>query len=161
MGRTVRLNRRAEGHDIDINAMLDAGIALRMQLQPDPRIFRSSVAKYRDISTVLLIDVSASTGDRIAEGTTILDVERLSVAVVSEAMDQLGDPFSLLAFTSSGREDVRMQTVKAFSERYDRACTSRLAGLSPGLSTRLGARPAGTPARSPGKPAPIANSSSC
>ncbi len=27
----------------------------------------------------------------------------------------------------------------AFSERYDRACTSRLAGLSPGLSTRLGA----------------------
>ncbi len=92
MGRTVRLNRRAEGHDIDINAMLDAGIALRMQQQPDPRIFRSSVAKYRDISTVLLIDVSASTGDRIAGGTTILDVERLSVAVVFEAMDQLGDP---------------------------------------------------------------------
>jgi len=146
MGRAVRLRRQFEGHDIDIDAMLDAGIALRMQQQPDPRIFRSSAAKHRDISTVLLIDVSASTGDRVTGSTTVLDMERLSVTVVSEAMDQLGDPFSLLAFASDGRDDVRMKTVKAFAERYDRGCMSRLAGLTSGLSTRLGAalRHAGT-----------------
>jgi hypothetical protein len=145
-GRAVRLRRQLEGHDIDIDAMLDAGIALRMQQQPDPRIFRSSAAKHRDISTVLLIDVSASTGDRVTGDATVLDMERLSVAVVSEAMDQLGDPFSLLAFASDGRDDIRMKTVKAFAEQYDRACMSRLAGLTSGLSTRLGAalRHAGT-----------------
>lgn len=146
MGRAIRLRRQFEGHDIDIDAMLDAGVALRMQQQPDPRIFRSSAAKHRDISTVLLIDVSASTGDLAAGGATILDMEQLSVAVVSEAMDQLGDPFSLLAFASDGRDDIRMKTVKGFTERYDRACMSRLAGLTSGLSTRLGAalRHAGT-----------------
>lgn len=146
MGRAARLRRQFEGHDIDIDAMLDAGIALRMQQQPDPRIYRSTAAKHRDISTVLLIDVSASTGDRVTGDATVLDIERLSVAIVSEAMDQLGDRFSLLAFASDGRDDIRMKTVKAFAERYDRTCMSRLAGLTSGLSTRLGAalRHAGT-----------------
>jgi nitric oxide reductase NorD protein len=54
-------------------------------------------------------------------------------------MDRLGDPFSLLAFASDGREDVKMTTVKSFDESYDRACMARLAGLRSGLSTRLGA----------------------
>jgi nitric oxide reductase NorD protein len=54
-------------------------------------------------------------------------------------MGTLGDPFSLLAFASNGRDDIEMTTVKAFDQPYDRACIGRLAALSPGLSTRLGA----------------------
>ena len=54
-------------------------------------------------------------------------------------MGKLGDPFSLLAFASDGREDVEMTTVKSFDEPYDRTSMARLAGLKPGLSTRLGA----------------------
>jgi nitric oxide reductase activation protein len=85
-----------------------------------------------------LIDISESTRDRLASGLTILDVERLAVAVLAEAMDRLGDPFSLLAFASDGREDVKMTTVKSFDEPHDRTCMARLAGLKSGLSTRLG-----------------------
>ena len=66
---------------------------------------------------------------------TVLEVERLAVAVLAEAMSALGDPFSMLAFASDGRDDVEMTTVKAFNEPYDRACVGRLAGLSSGLST--------------------------
>ena len=62
----------------------------------------------------------------------------LAVAVLAEAMSALGDPFSMLAFASNGRDDVEMTTVKAFNEPYDRACVGRLAALSSGLSTRLG-----------------------
>jgi nitric oxide reductase NorD protein len=87
---------------------------------------------------LLLIDISESTRDRLASGASILDVERLAVAVLAEAMSALGDPFSMLAFASNGRDDVEMTTVKAFNEPYDRACVGRLAALSPGLSTRLG-----------------------
>src|SRR5260370_17149315 len=54
-------------------------------------------------------------------------------------MRGLGDPFSMLAFASNGRDDVEMTTVKRFDEAYDRACVGRLAALSSGLSTRLGA----------------------
>ncbi|MBY0381873.1 MAG: VWA domain-containing protein [Xanthobacteraceae bacterium] len=146
IGKTVRLNRQHEGHDLDIDAMLDAGIALRSGLAPDPRVFRSATSKHRDLSVLLLIDVSESTRDRLQSGASVLDVERLAVAALSEAMSTLGDPFGLLAFASDGRDDVRATNIKSFDEPYDRACLSRLAGLTSGLSTRLGTalRHAGT-----------------
>jgi hypothetical protein len=139
VGRNVRLKRQFEGHDLDIDAMIEAGLALRMGMDPDPRIFRSSSSAHRDLAVLLLIDISESTRDRLASGSTILDVERLAVAVLAEAMDALGDPFCLQAFASNGRDDVEMIGVKAFDEPYDRACIGRLAGLTSGLSTRLGA----------------------
>jgi nitric oxide reductase activation protein len=138
IGRKIRLNRQHDGHDLDVDAMLDAGIALRTGREPDPRVFRSSTSLHRDLAALLLIDISESTRDRLASGATILDVERLAVAVLAEAMGRLGDPFSLLAFASDGREDVKMTSIKAFDDPYDRTCKSRLAGLTSGLSTRLG-----------------------
>ncbi|MDU1802638.1 MAG: VWA domain-containing protein, partial [Bradyrhizobium sp.] len=105
---------------------------------PDLRVFRSAKALHRDLSALLLIDTSESTRDRLASGATVLDVERLAVALLAEAMEELGDTFGLLAFSSDGRDDVRMTSIKRFSEAYDRDCRARLAGLSAGLSTRLG-----------------------
>lgn len=139
IGRTKRLNRQHDGHDLDLNALLDAGIALRLDEQPDPKIYRASAAGHRDLSALLLIDVSESTADRLPSGATVLDVERLAVAVLAEAMDRLGDPFGLLAFASDGRSNVQMTTVKSFEETYSRDCAARLSGLRAGLSTRLGA----------------------
>ncbi|MBV8925848.1 MAG: VWA domain-containing protein [Bradyrhizobium sp.] len=139
IGRNIRLNREHEGHDLDIDAVLDAGIALRSGREPDPRVFRSSTSVYRDLSALLLIDTSESTRDRLTTGASILDVERLAVSILAEAMGKLGDPFSLLAFASDGREDVKMTGIKSFDEPYDRSCKARLAGLTSGLSTRLGA----------------------
>jgi uncharacterized protein YegL len=138
VGRAIRLKRQLDGHDLDVDAMLDAGLALRMRQEPDPRIFRTTTSKHRDLAVLLLLDISESTRDRLASGASILDVERLAVAVLAEAMSTLGDPFSMLAFASNGRDDIEMTTVKAFDEPYDRACIGRLAALSPGLSTRLG-----------------------
>ncbi|MEH2479815.1 nitric oxide reductase NorD protein [Nitrobacteraceae bacterium AZCC 2146] len=138
IGRTVRLKQQRDGHDLDVDAMIEAGIAQRLGQEPDPRIFRASTATHRDLAVLLLIDISESTRDRLASGSSILDVERLAVAVLAEAMSALGDPFGLLAFASNGRDDVEMTNVKAFDEAYDRACIGRLAGLSSGLSTRLG-----------------------
>jgi nitric oxide reductase NorD protein len=138
VGRAIRLKRQLDGHDLDVDAALDAGIALRSRQEPDPRVFRATTSKHRDLVVLLLLDISESTRDRLASGASILDVERLAVAVLAEAMSALGDPFSMLAFASNGRDDVEMTTVKAFNEPYDRACVGRLAALSPGLSTRLG-----------------------
>jgi nitric oxide reductase NorD protein len=135
----VRLKRQLEGHDLNIDATLEAGLALRMRQNPDPRIFRSTTFGHRDLAVLLLIDISESTRDRLKSGTSILDVERLAVAVLAEAMSALGDPFCLLAFASDGRDDVEMTSVKAFADAYDRACIGRLAGLTSSLSTRLGA----------------------
>jgi Mg-chelatase subunit ChlD len=138
VGRTIRLKRQLDGHDLDLDAVIETGIALRLRQEPDPRVFRATTSKHRDLAVLLLLDISESTRDRLASGTSILEVERLAVAVLAEAMSALGDPFSMLAFASNGRDDVEMTTVKAFDEPYDRACVGRLAALSSGLSTRLG-----------------------
>jgi nitric oxide reductase NorD protein len=138
VGRTIRLKRQLDGHDLDVDAMLDAGIALRMRLEPDPRVFRTTTSRHRDLAVLLLLDISESTRDRLTSGASVLDVEQLAVAVLAEAMSALGDPYGMLAFASNGRDDVEMTTVKSFDEPYDRASVGRLAGLSPGLSTRLG-----------------------
>lgn len=83
-------------------------------------------------------DASHSTRERLADGSTVLDVEKLAVALLAEALEKLGDDFALLAFASAGRDDVRATSVKGFIEPYDATAMARLAGLSSGLSTRLG-----------------------
>ncbi|MFC0241790.1 nitric oxide reductase activation protein NorD [Rhodopseudomonas telluris] len=138
VGRAVRLNRQHDGHDLDLDAVIDAGLALRTGQDPDPRVFRSSTSKHRDLAALLLIDVSQSTSDRLASGATVLDVERLAVALLAEAMQALQDPFGLLAFASDGRDDVKLTTVKAFEEPYGPDSMARLDGLASGYSTRLG-----------------------
>lgn len=139
VGRSTRMKRQAEGQELDLDAVLDAGIALRSGELPDPRIFQSSHIGMRSISVVILIDISESTRDPTASGGSVLDAERVAVAALSEAMTAVGDPFALLAFASNGHDDVRLMRIKSFADPYDRDAMARLAGLKPGLSTRLGA----------------------
>jgi hypothetical protein len=146
IGRHERLRRQPEGPELDLDAALDAAIAMRNGEIPADNLYRAMVRRTRDLSVLVLIDVSESTRARIASGRSVLDVQRLAVAALCDAMSALGDPFALRAFASAGREDVRMTRLKDFGEPYGVAVKSRLAGLSPGLSTRLGAalRRAGT-----------------
>jgi hypothetical protein len=140
VGRTQRLRRQAEGHDLDLDAVIDSAIAQRGGEAPDGRVFRSSALRQRDLAVLVLIDVSESTRARLSSpGPSVLEIETLAVAVLAEAMQALGDRFALAAFASAGREEVRVATVKPFDEPYGRASTARLAGLKSGLSTRLGA----------------------
>ncbi len=140
IGRHERLKRRSDGPDLDLDAALDAAIALRADELPDDRVFRTMQRRKRDLSVTILLDISESTRDRaLPSGASILDVERLAVATLAEALAALNDPFALSAFASAGREDVRVFCLKDFDEPYGAAVKARLADLEPQLSTRLGA----------------------
>jgi|GEM_PF-127779 len=140
VGRPQRLKRRPEGDQLDLDATIEAEIARRVGEMPDARIHQSKVRRHRDVATMLLLDTSQSTGDRVpGNGRTVLDMERAATAVLSEAMATLGDPFAVWAFASDGREDVRFTRIKDFRDPYAPFVGDRLAGLAPGLSTRLGA----------------------
>ena len=139
VGRHERLKRRSDGPDLDLDAALDAAIALRAEDLPDERVFRTMVRRKRDLSVMILLDVSESTRDRVpASGVSVLDVERLAVAALAEALAALHDPFALRAFASAGREDVQVFCLKDFDEAYGPIVKARLAHLEPNLSTRLG-----------------------
>ncbi len=139
VGRAARLKRQWEGHDLDLDAVIEAAIARRTGEMPDLRVFRSTALTQRDLAVLVLVDMSQSTRQRLAGGASVLDVEKLAVAMLGEALAALGDAFALLAFASNGRDDVRLCEVKGFAVPYDTAALARLAGLSSGLSTRLGA----------------------
>lgn len=147
VSRPTRLRRRPEGDRLDLDATIRAVIDKRAGLVPDTRIYEHSALLHRDLSVLLLLDVSESTKDTIkGTATSVFSVERAATALLAEAMAGIGDPFAVHAFCSNGRSDIRFLRIKDFAEPYGGGPKSRLAGLKPGYSTRLGAvlRHAGT-----------------
>lgn len=138
LDRPVRLKRRLEGEEIDIEAAQEVMIARRTGETPDPRIHTLKRRERRSVAVTLLIDASASTGDAAGgDGGTVLETACVAAALLGEALAGLGDPLEVLAFSSNGRSDVRATTLKSFDEGGE-ALAARLAALSPGYSTRLG-----------------------
>ena len=140
VSRPQRLKRQAEGESLDIDAAIEAVISRRLGETPDPRVYTTTRRRYRDLSVLLLLDISESTRDRVKNSSdSVLDLEREAAALFAHAMAELGDPFAIAAFCSNRREDVHYLRIKDFDGPYDALAQSYLAGLEGGLSTRIGA----------------------
>ena len=135
-----RVRGLEDGDEIDINAAIDAMVAIRMGEQPSPRITMRNVIKNRDLSVVVLMDLSESTNETVrGSDKTILQLTREAATLVATAINGIGDPFALHGFASDGRHDVQYYRFKEFNQRFDDEAKSRLAGMQGGLSTRMGA----------------------
>ena len=140
VSRPERLRRQAEGDRLDLNAAVRVAIDLRAGLSPEPRVYETTALLQRDLSVLVLLDISESTKDTIRGGIdSVFSLERAATALLAEAMAGVGDPFALHAFCSDGRNDVRYYRVKDFDQTYNAGARARLSGLRPGYSTRLGA----------------------
>lgn len=138
LGRPVRRRRQLDGDGLDLDAAVEAMTALRAGQVPDARLFTTARPQRQDLATLVLLDTSASTATRLPDRRTVLDVQRLAVSLLGEALAAGCDPFALRAFASNGRENVRLTRIKEFGEAFDQAALGRLAALRPALSTRLG-----------------------
>ena len=135
-----RLRKLEDGDDIDLNAALSSVIEMRLGRQPDPRIMVRSVRKTRDISVLVLLDLSQSTNDKVAgQDHTVLDLTRSACALLADAIHKVGDPFAIHGFCSDGRHDVNYWRFKDFDQPYDDLAKAHLAGMAGQLSTRMGA----------------------
>lgn len=135
-----RVRNMEDGDEIDINAAVDAMIAIRMGTQPNPRITMRNVLKNRDLAVVVLMDLSESTNETVqGSDKTILQLTREAATLVSTAINGIGDPFALHGFASDGRHDVQYYRFKDFNQHFDDEAKARLAGMKGGLSTRMGA----------------------
>ena len=145
----VRRRGYEEGEELDLNAAIRAMIDIRRGVMPDPRINIRITRHIRDLSIVVLIDLSESTNQKIgeiAEGeagyeeqSSILDLTREATGLLAWAIDSIGDNFAVHGFASDGRHDVQYYRFKDFEQSYDDEAKSRLAGMQGGLSTRMGA----------------------
>lgn len=137
---TRRIRKLEDGDEIDINAAIRAMIDIRMGMQPDPRIMMRSIRKVRDISVLVLLDLSESTNEKVAgQEYTVLELTRQATVLLANAIDKIGDPFAIHGFCSDGRHDVEYYRYKDFEQPYNEIPKARLAGMTGQLSTRMGA----------------------
>ncbi len=139
----VRKRGYEEGDEIDLEAAVRAMIDVRRGTMPDPRIGIRITRHTRDLSVLILLDLSNSTCEKVRkedEGSpTILELTRDATGLLAWAIAEIGDPFAIHGFASDGRHDVRYHRFKDFGQPYDETPKARLAGMQGSLSTRMGA----------------------
>jgi len=136
----VRVRYQEDGSELDLDVAIRSLIDFKSGHTPDPRINMSHRHDGRDISVMLLLDLSASLAD-IPEGAeqSILQLSREAVALLAWAIDRIGDSFAIAGFSSNGRHEVRYQHIKGYSEHWNDEVKARLAAMEAGYSTRMGA----------------------
>jgi len=134
-----RIRRIEDGDELDLNACVEAITAIRMGEEPDPRITMKNVIRSREVSVVILLDLSESTNETVADtDRTILEVTQEAAILVSHAINGIGDQFAVHGFSSDGRHDLQYVRFKQFEDSFDSEVHARLAGMQGGLSTRMG-----------------------
>ena len=134
-----RRRRQWQGDDIDIDAAVEARVEARAGSAPEEAVYLDSPRRRRDLSVLLLLDVSGSTTEVGTAGQTVHQQQRSAVAALTVALHDLGDRVALYAYHSQGRSAVNMVPVKRFDEHFGSRVIKRLNSLEPGAYSRLGA----------------------
>jgi len=134
-----RRHRQSQGDDIDIDAAVEARVEVRAGSVPDEAVYLDSLRRRRDLSVLLLLDVSGSAAEPGTVGRTVHEQQRAAVANLTVALHDLGDRVALYAYYSQGRGAVSMVPVKRFDDHLDAQVIRRLNSLEPGAYSRLGA----------------------
>ncbi|HWT54884.1 MAG TPA: VWA domain-containing protein, partial [Rhodocyclaceae bacterium] len=102
-------------------------------------VYLAQQHRERDLSCLVLADLSLSTDAWVTHNQRVIDVIRDTLMLFSEALTATGDKFGLYGFSSQRREQVRFHRIKEFNAPYDPIARGRIAGLKPGFYTRIGA----------------------
>jgi nitric oxide reductase activation protein len=134
-----RRHRQLQGDDVDLDAAVEARVHMVAGSLPDDAVYVDSVRSRRELSVLVLLDVSGSAGEPSATGGSVHEHQQAAAAALTVALHDLGDRVALYGFRSHGRRAVQVLPVTRFGDRVDARALRRLGGLRPGAYTRLGA----------------------
>ena len=144
----TRINREIDGEDYDLNALVDFVIDRKADGRQSENIYTKRLRKQRDVAVSILLDQSSSTARTITRnplqpythpGRRIIEIEKEGLVLMSEALEAVGDIYSIYGFTSEGRRNVKFYVVKDFAEKYSDEIERRIGGVTFQNNTRLGA----------------------
>lgn len=144
----TRTHNEIDGEDYDLNALVDYVIDRRSDGMPNDRLYTKKLRKQRDVAVSFLLDQSSSTARTIARnplqpythpGRRIIEIEKEGLVLMSEALEAVGDLYSIYGFTSEGRRNVKFYIVKDFADKYSEETERRIGGITFQNNTRLGA----------------------
>ena len=144
----ARITNETDGEDYDLNAVVDFFIDRRADGQQSDRIYTKRLRRRRDVAVSFLLDQSSSTARTIGRhplqpythpGRRIIEIEKEGLVLMSEALEAVGDVYSINGFTSEGRRNVKFYVLKDFNEQYSDEVMRRIGGITYQNNTRLGA----------------------
>lgn len=143
-----KINRELDGEDYDLNSLIDFVVDRKADGRQSENIYTKRLRRQRDVSVSLLLDQSSSTARTITRnplqpytfpGRRIIEIEKEGLVLMSEALEAVGDIYSLNGFTSEGRRNVKFYVFKDFDEKYSDETEKRIGGITFQNNTRLGA----------------------
>ena len=139
-------NRRfgqIDGMDLDLDRVVRFFTEVKSgKAESTGNFYLDTPRSQRSLACLLLADVSLSTEAWVGKGqqaSSVIDVVKDSLMLFAEALQASGDAFGLYGFSSLKRKQVRYLTLKGFDESYNEVTRGRIAALSPGFYTRMGA----------------------
>lgn len=135
----VRLRKQLEGDELDLGACIDNYANFRAGLPMADGLYETRRIARRNMAISLLIDASGSTDGWVSANRRVIDVEREALLLVCIALDGMGEPYSVHAFSGEGPHGVTVRELKRFDEAYGNDVALRVAALEPERYTRAGA----------------------
>ena len=133
------MNRQYDGTELDlenyVNLLADRK---NRQISMEMPVYRELNNKTRDMSCLLLADLSLSTDAHVSNTSRVIDVIRDSLFLFSEALSVTGDRFALHGFSSRNRNHVRFYDIKKFDDDYNDRIRGYIDAVKPGYYTRIG-----------------------
>ena len=155
-----------DGEEIDLDRSIEAHISRRMGEIPDPRVYKARKKEARDVATLFLLDMSASTDEPIhreprkynedddpddwmkawqrrpqatQRPRRIIDVNKEALVIMAQSLAELGDQYAIMGFSGHGRDNVEFYVIKEFDQELSDEVRARVGAVEPKRSTRMGA----------------------
>ncbi|MFW2374368.1 MAG: nitric oxide reductase activation protein NorD, partial [Gammaproteobacteria bacterium] len=136
----VWLRAQQDGSEIDLDAYLTfASDRASGHGEMTANLYKDLRAAHRDLSCLLLADLSMSTDAWVSNNARIIDVIRDSLYLFAESMTITGDRFAIHGFSSRNRNHVRFNLIKSFDDKYTARTRGLIQAIRPGFYTRMGA----------------------
>lgn len=128
--------RQTDGNEFELDALSDMYADIHAKRTPDEKIYLSKRKKEKDISILLLLDVSLSS-DAYANNNRVIDVEKQVSILFGEILHEYNINFAVYGFYSKTRNFSTYIALKDFEEDWNQA-KHKIGGIEPSGYTRIG-----------------------
>ncbi|MCC7332507.1 MAG: VWA domain-containing protein [Flavobacteriales bacterium] len=131
-----KVERVTSGEEIDLDAVIDALTDLYSKKTPSDKIYTTKRKKKKDLSVLILMDTSLSS-EGYTNNEKVLDVEKTSVLLFGEVLNEFGISFQIDTFSSRTRNNCSYKSIKTFNENWVTA-RNRIGAIEAEDYTRIG-----------------------
>ncbi|MCC5918075.1 MAG: VWA domain-containing protein [Cryomorphaceae bacterium] len=138
LNNKMQMQRRQRyGEDLDIDALTDFHVDVQSKRTPDENVYLANRKRDKDISILMLLDLSLSS-DGFAGGNRVIEVEKEVSILFGEILYEFNIDFSIDGFYSKTRNYSNYISLKSFEEDWIKV-RNRIGAAEPGGYTRIGA----------------------